>query len=66
MREVVARKCSTKKFSSKFLKIYRKIPLLEFLSNTVKGLQAIRLATLLKRNPRTGVLELAVRKRSLK
>ena len=34
-------------------------------SNTAEGLQAIRLATLLKRNPRTSVLERAVRKCSL-
>ena len=53
MREIVAKRCSTKK-------------LLESLSNTVKGLHAVRLTTLLKRNPRTGVLELAVRQCSLK
>ena len=39
---------------------------LESLSNTVKGLQAIRLATLLKRNTGTSVLEPAIRKCSLK
>ena len=33
------------------------IPVLESLSNTVKSLQAARLTTLLKRNPRTGVSE---------
>ena len=38
---------------------------LESLSNTVKDLQAVRLSTLLKRNPCTGVLEPAVRKSSL-
>ena len=31
--------------------------MLESLSNTVKSLQAVRLTTLLKRNPRTGVSE---------
>ena len=36
--------------------------MLEFLSNTVKGLQAIRIAILLKRNLQTGVLEPAVHK----
>ena len=37
--------------------IHRKIPVLEYLSNNFKGLQVIRLANLLKRNPCTGVLE---------
>ena len=31
--------------------------MLRSLSNTVKGLHAVRLATLLKRNPDTGALE---------
>ena len=44
----------------------RKIPELESLSNTFKGLQNVKLATLLKRIPRTGVLEPAVCKCSLK
>ena len=66
MKEKVARMCSTKKFSFKLHKISRTIPVLESLSNTVKGLQAIRLATLLKRNPRTSVLEPAVRTCSFK
>ena len=65
MREVVAR-CSTKKLSKKLHKIHRKTPVLESLSNTVKGLHAVRPAILLKRNPLTGVLEPAVRKCSLK
>ena len=66
MREVVARSCSTKKLPLKLHKTQRKMPALKSLSNTAKGLQAVRLATLLKRNPRTGVLEPAVRKCSLK
>ena len=66
MREVVARCSTKKKLSLKLHKIHRKVPVLESLSNTVKGLQAIRLASLLMRNPRTGVLEPAVRKSSLK
>ena len=66
MREVVARRCSTKKLSEKLHKTHRKIPVLVPLSNTVKGFQAIRLATLLKRNPRTGVLEPTVPMCSLK
>ena len=51
-----------------FPKNYTKstVPVLESLSNTVKGLQSIRLATLLKRNPRTGVLEPDVHKCFLK
>ena len=51
MQEKVARRCYTEKLSLKLLKICRKIPVLESLSNTFKGLQAIRLATSLKRNP---------------
>ena len=35
--------------------------MLESLSNTAKGLQAVRLATSLKRDPGTGVSEPAVR-----
>ena len=66
MQEKVARRCSTKKLYLKLHKIWRKIPVLESLSNTVKGLQAITLATLLKRNPRTSALEPAVRTCSLK
>ena len=65
MQEKDARRCSTKKLFLKLHKICRKIPVLESLSNTVKGLPAIRLATLLKRNPRSSVLEPAVRKCSL-
>ena len=50
---MVAKRCSAKKFSWKFHKIHREIPTvyLQSLSNTVKDLQAVRLATLLKRNP---------------
>ena len=66
MQQKVARRCSTKKLSLKLHKICRKMPMLEPLSKTVKSLQAIRLAALLKRNPRTSVLEPAVRKCSLK
>ena len=39
---------SAKKLSYKPQKILRKIPVLESLSNTVKGLQAVRLATFIK------------------
>ena len=60
-QEKDARRSSTKKLSLKLHKTCRKIPVLESLSDNVKGLQAIRLATLLKRNPRTSVLEPAVR-----
>ena len=44
--------------------IYREIPVPEFLSNTVKDLQAVGVATLLKRDPRTGVSEPAVHRYS--
>ena len=40
--------------------------MLESHSNTVKGLNAVRLAILIKRNPHTSVLELPVHKCSLK
>ena len=40
--------------------------MLESLSNTVKGLQTVKLATLLKRNPCTAFLEPAIHKCSLK
>ena len=40
--------------------------MLESLSNTVKGLQVVRLAALLKRDPRTFDLEPAVRRSSTK
>ena len=65
MREMFARRCSTKKLPLKLRKIHRKSAL-KCLSNTVKGLYAVRYATLLKRNPRTSVSEPAVRKYSLK
>ena len=38
----------------------------DLLSNTVKDLQAVRFATLLKKDPRTGVSEPAVCKSSTK
>ena len=66
MLNILARRCSTKKLSLKLHKIHRKIPVLEPLANTAKGLHAVRLANLLKRNPGTGVLEPAVCKCSLK
>ena len=66
MREVVAKRCSTKKLSEKLHKTHRKTPVLVPLSNTVKGLQVISHATLLKRNPHTGVLEPTVPTCSLK
>ena len=63
---MVARRCPAKKLPQKFHKIHRKIPLLESLSNTIKVLRTIRLATLLKRNPHTRVSEPAVRRCSTK
>ena len=60
MQEQVTRRCSTKKFSSKL----HKISVLESLFDTAKGLQAIRLVTLLKGNPI--VLEPALPRCSLK
>ena len=54
-----------KSFPKNYAKLTEKnVP--ECLSNTVKGLYAVRLATLLKRNPRTSASEPAVRKYSLK
>ena len=40
--------------------------MLQSVSNTVKGLQVVRLATLLKRDPRTGVSEPVVCRSSTK
>ena len=44
----------------------KEISILQSISNTVKGLQTVRLATLLKRDPRTGVSESAVLRSSTK
>ena len=70
MWEVVARWCSAKTVSKKFLKIYREITVRQSLSNTIKTLQAvspaIRLVTLLKKDPLTGVSELAIYRYSRK
>ena len=63
---MVAIKFSAVKLFQKFCKIHREIPVLESLSNTVKCLQAVRLSTLLKRDPRTGVSELVVNRSSIK
>ena len=52
--------------SRKSHKIYTEIPVPESLSNIVKCLQGVRLATLLKRDPRTGVSEPDVRRSSTK
>ena len=52
---MVARRTSAKKISEKLHKIHREIPVLQSLSNTVKSIEAVRLATFLKRDPRTGV-----------
>ena len=45
---MVSRKCFTKKALLKITQNPQKIPALEFLSNTVKGPQAVRLANALK------------------
>ena len=66
MWDVVAWTCSANKLSWKFHKIYREIPVLESLSNTVKPVQVVRFASLLKRDPRTGVSKTAVRISSTK
>ena len=66
MYEVVARMCSTKKISWKFHKIHREAPVLGCLSNIAKCVQAVRLATLLKRHPHTGVSETAIFRSSAK
>ena len=65
--QVVARRCSKKSFPINYTKhkVHRKIPVLESLSKTTQGLQVVKPATLLKRIPRTGILERAVRKYSL-
>ena len=40
-----------KNFPKNYIKIHRKLPVLESLSNTVKGFHAVRHATLLEKNP---------------
>ena len=47
---MVAIRCSPKYLPETFHKIYREIPVLESLFNTVKGIQVVRLATLLMRD----------------
>ena len=47
--------CSAKKLSEIFFKIHRETPVRQSLSNTVKSLQAVGLATLLKKDPLTGI-----------
>ena len=64
MREMIGRRCFTKKASLKVMQNSQKK--CARVSNAVKDLYAVRLATLLKRNPRTSVSEPAVRKYSLK
>ena len=67
---MVARRCSAKNISKKFLKIYRDITVRQSLSNTVKSLQvvspAVRLVTLFKKDPLTDVPGLAVCRSSRK
>ena len=57
---MVARRCSAEKLPRKFLKIYRETSVLESVPNNVIGLQAIRLATLSKKDSGTDVLDQAV------
>ena len=44
-----------KSFPKNFLKIHREIPVRRSLSNNVKNFHGVRLATLLKKDPLTGV-----------
>ena len=44
-----------KSFPKNFLKIHREIPVRQSLSNNVKSFHGVRLATLLKKDPLTGV-----------
>ena len=57
MWEMVARRCSAKQIFQKFFKIQRETPVCQSLSNTVRSFHAIRLATFLKEDLLTGVLE---------
>ena len=60
-------RCGCQVFCKKgFLKLQKEIPVLQSLSDTIKELQAVRLATLLKRHPRSGVSEPAVCRSSTK
>ena len=49
-----------KSFPKNFLKIHREIPVRRSLSNNVKSFHGVRLATLLKKDPLTGVWDQAV------
>ena len=59
---MVAR-CSAKKFSQK---IHKEIPVLQSLSDTIKELQAVKLATLLKRHPYSGILNFIIKETTAK
>ena len=48
---MVAKRCSGKKISQKFLKIHSEVQVRQSLSNTVKSLQPVWLVTLLKKDP---------------
>ena len=70
---MIARRCSAKKVSLKISQNSQRNVLqplsntvLQSLSNTVKGHQAVRLATLLKRDPHTDVSEPSVCRSSTK
>ena len=60
---MIAKRCSTKKLSYKFLRIHQEIPVRQSLSNTL-SLPAVMFATLLKKDPVTGVSELAISRSS--
>ena len=49
-----------KSFPKNVLKIHREIPVRRSLSNNVKSFHGVRLATLLKKDPLTGVWDQAV------
>ena len=66
MWEVVPRIFYAKKRSLKIHKIHREILAMYSFSNTINGLQAVRLGTLLKTDPDTGVSEPAIRNSSTK
>ena len=44
-----------KSFPKNFLKIHKEIPVQRFLSNNAKSFHGVRLETLLKKDPLTGV-----------
>ena len=55
-----------KSFPKNFLKIHREIPMQRSLSDNAKSFHGVSLATLLKKDPLTGILDQAVCRYTIK